>query len=93
MPDDRVAANEAALHEDARRLARMIVSEIKIDNEAKVEEGRRNQDIYKRLKKEIDDGRVIYDERVEPRIVLSTDYYYQELVKILADGDARLLGD
>jgi hypothetical protein len=61
-------------------------------NEEKVEEGRRNRDIYERLREEIDAGMRVYEERVEPRILRSTDYFYQELVRILAAGDARALG-
>jgi len=87
-PRDR----DEALHEEARRLARLLVSEIKLDNEERVEEGRRNRDIYERLKEDIDRSRVMYEARVEPRIVRSTDYFYQELVRILAAGDARALG-
>jgi hypothetical protein len=33
----------------------------------------------------------MYDERVDPS-VKSTDYFQQELVRILAGGDARALG-
>lgn len=85
-PDDEMA------HEEARRLARLLVSEIKLYNEEQVEEGRRNRDVYERLKEDIDRSRQMYEERVEPRILKSTDYFYQELVRILASGDARTLG-
>jgi hypothetical protein len=87
-----VSPNEEALHEEARRLARLLVSEIKLYNEEQVEEGRRNRDIYERLKEDIDRSRQMYDERVDPRILRSTDYFYQELVRILASGDSRALG-
>jgi hypothetical protein len=87
-----VSPNEEALHEEARRLARLLVSEIKLYNEDQVEEGRRNRDIYERLKEDIDRSRQMYDERVDPKILRSTDYFYQELVRILASGDSRALG-
>jgi hypothetical protein len=83
--------NEAQL-EEARRLARLLVSEIKLYNEEQVEEGRRNRDIYERLKEDIDRSRQMYDERVDPQILRSTDYFYQELVRILAAGDSKALG-
>ena len=88
MANDR----EEALHDEARRLARLLVSEIKLYNEDQVEEGRRNRDLYERLKVDIDQARQAYEDRVEPRIMKSTDYFYQELVRILAAGDSRLLG-
>src|SRR6185436_5302932 len=87
-----VSRSEEALHEEARRLARLLVSEIKLYNEEQVEEGRRKRDVYERLKEDIDRSRQMYEERVEPRILKSTDYFYQELVRILAAGDAKALG-
>ena len=87
-----VSPSDETMHEEARRLARLLVSEIKLYNEEQVEEGRRNRDIYERLKEDIDRSRQMYDERVDPRILRSTDYFYQELVRILAAGDSRALG-
>jgi hypothetical protein len=87
-----VSADNQALHEEARRLARLLVSEIKLYNEEQVEEGRRNRDIYERLREDIDRSRQMYDERVDPQILRSTDYFYQELVRILAAGDSKALG-
>jgi hypothetical protein len=87
-----VSPDNEAMHEEARRLARLLVSEIKLYNEDQVEEGRRNRDIYERLKEDIDRSRQMYDERVDPKILRSTDYFYQELVRILAAGDSKALG-
>ena len=87
-----VNADNPALHEEARRLARLLVSEIKLYNEEQVEEGRRNRDVYERLREDIDRSRQMYDERVDPQILRSTDYFYQELVRILAAGDSKALG-
>jgi hypothetical protein len=88
----QATSSEEAVHEEARRLARLLVSEIKLYNEEQVEAGRRNRDIYERLREDIDRSRQMYEERVEPRLVKSTDYFYQELVRILAAGDSKALG-
>ncbi|HET9227869.1 MAG TPA: hypothetical protein VFR31_14435, partial [Thermoanaerobaculia bacterium] len=85
-------SGDDSLHEEARRLARLLVSEIKLYNEEQVEEGRRKRDIYERLREDIDRSRQMYEERVEARILKTTDYFYQELVRILAAGDAKALG-
>lgn len=85
-------ATDDPLHEEARRLARLLVSEIKLYNEEQVEEGRRKRDLYERLREDIDRSRQMYEERVEARILKTTDYFYQELVRILAAGDAKALG-
>ena len=83
---------ENALHEEAKRLARLLVSEIKLYNEEQVLEGRRNRDLYVRLKEDIDRSRQIYEERVHESVRGSTDYFHQELVRSLAGGDTRALG-
>ena len=69
-----------------------MVSEIKLYNETKVTEGRRQKDLYERLKEDIERGRQMYTERVAPGIRESTNYFYDELVRILAGGDAGALG-
>jgi hypothetical protein len=88
----RTESDDAPLHEEARRLARLLVSEIKLYNEERVEEGRRNRDIYERLKEDIDRSRQMYEERVDARVTKNTDYFYQELLRILAAGDVKALG-
>jgi hypothetical protein len=85
-PDDQKA------HEDAKRFARLVVSEIKLYNESKVNEGRRHKDIYERLKEDIERGRQMYSDRVATNVRESTNYFYEELVRILAGGDAAALG-
>ncbi|MCP3959857.1 MAG: hypothetical protein GY719_18580 [bacterium] len=88
-----IPAGEEALHEEARRLARLLVSEIKLYNEEIIEEGRRSGNIYERLKDDIDRSRQMYEERIDPRLLESdNDYFRQELVQRLAGGDERLLG-
>jgi hypothetical protein len=79
-------------HDEARRFARLLVSEIKLYNEPKVEQGRKNKDLYERLKEDIDRSRQMYDERIPDDIRKSSNYFYDELVRILADGDAGALG-
>ena len=79
-------------HDDARRFARLVVSEIKLYNEAKVAEGRKTKDIYERLKEDIERGRAMYAERVPANVRDNSNYFYDELVRILAGGDPGALG-
>ena len=83
---------EQPQHEEARRLARLLISEIKLYNEEQVLEGRRNRDLYHRLKDDIDRSRQIYEERVDAGVRSTSDYFQQELVRSLAGGDPRALG-
>jgi hypothetical protein len=91
-PAAHLSPEETKAHEDAKRFARLVVSEIKLYNEAKVNEGRRNKDIYERLKEDIERGRQMYADRVAPHVRDSTNYFYDELVRILAGGDQGALG-
>jgi hypothetical protein len=91
-PSRALSPEEQKAHEDAKRFARLVVSEIKLYNESKVSEGRRNKDLYERLKEDIERGRQMYHDRVAPQVRDSTNYFYDELVRILAGGDAAALG-
>jgi hypothetical protein len=83
---------EEKAHNDARRFARLLVSEIKLYNEQKVAEGRRGSDLYDRLKEDIDRSRQMYEKRVTPSVATKFDYFYDELVGTLAEGDPAKLG-
>jgi hypothetical protein len=87
-----VPPEEQKAHDDAKRFARLVVSEIKLYNEAKVNEGRRNKDIYERLKEDIERGRQMYNDRVAAGVRDRSNYFVDELVRILAGGDAGALG-
>lgn len=88
-----VSDEERPLHNDARRFARLLVSEIKLYNEQKVSEGRNQGDIYERLREDIDRSRQMYDKRVAPPVAARHDYFHQELVNTLAEGDPAKLGN
>jgi hypothetical protein len=77
----------------AKRYARLLVSEIKLYNEAAVRVGRENRDLLNRLRPEIERARKLYEERVPTGARQRDVYFHQELVQTLADGDAALLGE
>jgi len=79
-------------HEDAKRFARLLVSEIKLYNEAKVQQARQQRGIYAMLKDDIERSKQLYSERVSTEIRESTNYFDDELIRILADGDQAALG-
>jgi hypothetical protein len=83
---------EDARQEEARRFARLLVSEIKLYNEDEVERGRAEKDIGVRLKEDIDRSREMYEKRIPADVRTGHDYFRDELVRILADGDADALG-
>ncbi len=93
LPIDVSSEEERRLHNDARRFARLLVSEIKLYNENKVSEGRAQNDLYDRLREYIDRSREMYDKRVKPEVAQRYDYFHHELVNTLAEGDAGKLGN
>jgi hypothetical protein len=83
---------EKALHYDARRYARLLVSEIKLYNEQKVKDGRAHGNIYDLLREEIARSREMYDKRVKANVAAQYDYFHHEVITMLAEGDASKLG-
>ncbi|MGH9765713.1 MAG: hypothetical protein ACREDR_22810 [Blastocatellia bacterium] len=88
----QATVEEEKQHNDARRFARLLVSEIKLYNEQKVVEGRSNRDLYDRLKEDIDRSRQMYEKRIAASVATKFDYFYDELVNTLAEGDPNKLG-
>ena len=92
LPVEVHGDEERRLHNDARRFARLLISEIKLYNEQKVAEGRSEHDLYDRLREYIDRSREMYDKRVKAEVASRYDYFHGELVNTLAEGDVSKLG-
>jgi hypothetical protein len=92
LPVEVHGDEERRLHNDARRFARLLISEIKLYNEQKVAEGRAEYDLYDRLREYIDRSREMYDKRVKAEVAARYDYFHGELVNTLAEGDPSKLG-
>lgn len=88
-----MSKEEREKHEKAIRFARLLVSEIKLYNEETVRLGRENADIAKRLHEDIERSRGLYDERIGIEIRKVRDYFRDEVVAQLADGDESLMGE
>ena len=66
-------------YDEARRLARLILSDIIIYHASKVEQGIRNDNFFEILREEIDEGRQYYDSRVPLRVRRDTEIYVETL--------------
>ncbi|MDQ5872191.1 MAG: hypothetical protein M3547_08325 [Acidobacteriota bacterium] len=84
--------NGDADREEARRFARLLASEIKLYNEHAVAVGRKHGNLYALLAGDIERGRALYEERVPRETRAGADYYYEELLEVLAGGDAKAWG-
>ena len=83
---------EQKVHKDAKRFARILVSEIELYNKTKVSDGRHNRDLYKRLKSDIDRSRQTYEKRFGKVLSKQFDYFHEELIRTLAQEDPGALG-
>lgn len=77
--------------EAARRYARLVISEIKLYHEPAVVAGRKERDLMTRLGGEIARARGLYEQRVPADIRSRQNFFEDELVKTLAEGDASLV--
>jgi hypothetical protein len=87
-----LSPEDADVHRKAQRFARLLVDEIKLYNQAKVAEGRRNKDLYDRLKEDIDKSRGTFQKRYGNTAAASVDYLQQELLRSLAEDDISIMG-
>ncbi len=87
-----LSAEDADTHRKAQRFARLLVDEIKLYNQAKVNEGRRNKDLYDRLREDIDKSRTTFQKRYGSTVAASGDYFQKEVVRSLAEDDFSVMG-
>ena len=86
------SAQDQEVHRKAQRFARLLVDEIKLYNQAKVAEGRKNKDLYDRLKETIEKSRATYQKRYGHTVAASGDYFQHELIRSLAEDDGSTMG-
>ncbi len=87
------SSEEQEIVRKAQRFARLLIDEIKLYNQAKVAEGRKNKDLYDRLKETIEKSRVTYQKRYGNTVASSNEYFQHELVRSLAEDDISLMGE
>jgi len=91
MHDHAMLEDADDAESSARRYAKLLVSEIKLYHESDVVAGRRDRDLASRLGGEISRARVLYEQRVPAAVRNRADYFRDELIRTLANGDATLL--
>ena len=88
----QMSVEDAEVHRKAQRFARLLMDEVKLYNQAKVAEGRKNKDLYDRLKEDIEKSRSTYMKRYGNTVAANADYINAELIRSLAEDDVSLLG-
>ncbi len=87
-----LSPEDADIHRKAQRFARLLVDEIKLYNQAKVAQGRRDKDLYDLLKEDIDKSRGTFHKRYGNTAAASGDYFSHELLRSLAEDDISIMG-
>jgi hypothetical protein len=77
-------------HERAKRLARLIMSDIILYNQEKIAEGIKNDTLFEVLEDVLEEGRRYYDRNVDPTVAAQTDYFNLAVVDILVKGRANV---
>jgi hypothetical protein len=68
--------------EAARRLARAIASDLSLYNEEKIMEGIQNDNLFKVLSEELEEGRALFKSRVSPDL-FAKNFYDRAVIDIL----------
>jgi hypothetical protein len=91
-PPAAMSPEDQDVHRKAQRFARLLVDEIKLYNQAKVAEGRKNKDLYDRLKETIEKSRATYQKRYGATVAASANYFQHEIIRSLAEDDLSIMG-
>jgi len=91
-PVPAISPQDQEVHRKAQRFARLLVDEIKLYNQAKVAEGRKNKDLYDRLKDAIEKSRGTYQKRYGNTVAASGNYFQHERIRSLAEADLSIMG-
>ncbi len=77
----------------ARRLSRAIVSDVALYNQAKVQEGIENDNVFEVMEDELEEGRKLYLTRVSPEIAQNHNFYDLAIVDVLVKQSGRIESD
>ena len=91
-PAAQISPEDADVHRKAQRFVRLLMDEIKLYNQVKVAEGRKNKNLYDLLRDDIEKSRATYNKRYGQSVAAGADYFNQELIRSLAEDDISLLG-
>jgi hypothetical protein len=93
-PDaDSLPDAERDSHRKAHRFARVAVQDLLSYHRDKIEQGRKNKNLFAVLKEDIDKTRENYQKRFGETPARAFDYLHYEMVSKLAGNDLSMLGD
>ncbi len=76
--------------DEARRLARTILSDILLYNQAKVKEGIEKDSLFDVLKDELDEGRKYYESMVDEGVRRNTNFFNEAVADVLLKQGGKI---
>ena len=82
---EAVEVDEALVHE-AKRIARLIISEIKLYNQDKIVRARNKREVLELLKHDLIKGKQHYNTRIASKLPTGPDFFMETVKEILLAG-------
>ena len=79
--------------DEAKRLARTILSDILLYNQAKVKEGIEKDSLFEILTEELAEGKKYYESMVEAEVRQSTNFFNEALVDVMLKQSGKIKSD
>jgi hypothetical protein len=74
----------------AERLARAILSDVMLYNTERVSAGIQADDLFDRMRPELDEARAFFESRVDPEVAAKTNAFDRALVDVLVFRSGRI---
>ena len=88
-----VPPEEQDAHKKAFRFAKLLVDELMLYNKDKVATGKQQKDVYALLHEDIDKSRLAYEKKFAATPAAKVDYFHQQMVQQIGDGDPDAIGN
>jgi hypothetical protein len=80
------SVGDEALVIEAKRIARLIISEIKLYNQEKISRARNKREVLELLKNDLIKGKQHYNSRIASKLPIGPDYFMESVKEILLSG-------
>jgi CheY-like chemotaxis protein len=87
-----VPAGDLTEHDSAKRLARLIISDIALYNQKQVEEGVKKGTFHDLLREELEEGQKLYKSRISKGVLEDTRYYEEAITDFIEKQKVRFAG-
>lgn len=85
-PAEKPPEVDEALIIEARRIARLIISEIKLYNQEKIAKSKNKREVLELLKSDLIKGKQHYNTRIASKLPIGPDYFMETVKEILLAG-------